>query len=55
MDLLVLRKLLLSLSNLGLKSRLLQNLRLLVCVDDPGGNQLIKRLASVLAEKRIGL
>lgn len=47
-DLLVLRELLLELSELGLQSGLLEDLGLLVGVDDLGGNQFIERLVSVL-------
>lgn len=55
MDLLVLGQLLLELGDLGLQSRLLQDLGFLVRIDDLGGNKLVEGLSSMLAQEGIGL
>lgn len=54
-DLLVLGKLLLVLLNLGLQSRLLQVLGLLIGVDSTGSNEFVESLASVLRDDVIDL
>lgn len=52
-DLFVLGELLLQLSELSLEGGLLEDLSLLISVDDAFGDQLVERLAGVLAEEGV--
>lgn len=54
-DFLILDKLLLELGELGLEGGALENLCFLVDVDDLCGDEVVERLASVLAQEGIGL